>query len=235
MYHGTDGFLETADSMKYKHIVFDIDGTLIDTEYAILHSLQKTVAALSGNVVPYAGLEFALGITGIDALKRLGIKNIPHALSIWEKYMRRYMRTVKVFDGVTGLLGDLMETGCETGIVTSKTREEFEHDFSGSGISRYFETVVCADDTQEHKPDGAPLLKYLELTGADRRETLYIGDSGYDSLCAGNAGVDFALAVWGSRRRAVRADYFLEKPDDLLAVISCLPGGFCNAYSNPYS
>lgn len=51
--------------MKYKHIVFDIDGTLIDTEYAVLHSLQETIRVLSGREIPCSELKFALGITGI--------------------------------------------------------------------------------------------------------------------------------------------------------------------------
>ena len=61
--------------MKYKHIVFDIDGTLIDTEYAVLHSLQETIKGLSGREIPCSELRFALGITGTDALKKLAIKD----------------------------------------------------------------------------------------------------------------------------------------------------------------
>ena len=57
--------------MKYKHIVFDIDGTLIDTEYAVLHSLQETIKGLSGREIPCSELRFALGITGTDALKNM--------------------------------------------------------------------------------------------------------------------------------------------------------------------
>ena len=68
--------------MKYKHIVFDIDGTLIDTEYAVLHSLQETIRALSGREIPCSELKFALGITGIDALKKLEIKDISHAIEL---------------------------------------------------------------------------------------------------------------------------------------------------------
>ena len=104
------------------------------------------------------------------------------------------------------------------GIVTSKTREEFKQDFSHFNISHYFKTIVCADDTQRHKPNAAPLLKYLEISKADCRQTLYIGDSKYDSMCAENAGIDFALAVWGSRQTSIKADYFLKNPMDLLSL-----------------
>ena len=204
--------------MKYRHIVFDIDGTLIDTEYAVLRSLQETVRVLSGREIPYSELTFALGITGADALKKLDIKNISYAAELWNKNMRKYADTVKVFDGITELLKNLLRLDCEMGIVTSKTREEFKQDFSHFNISHYFKTIVCADDTQRHKPSAAPLLKYLEISKADCRQTLYIGDSKYDSMCAENAGIDFALAVWGSRQTSIKADYFLKNPMDLLSL-----------------
>ncbi len=200
--------------MKYNHIVFDIDGTLIDTEYAVLHSLQETIRVLSGRERPCSELKFALGITGIDALKKLEIKDISYAIELWNQNMCKYTDTIKVFDGIPGLLKNLLRLDCEMGIVTSKTREEFTHDFCQFGISHYFKTIICADDTQEHKPNAAPLLKYIELSKTDPRKVLYIGDSKYDSKCAENAGIDFALAVWGSHNKHIKANYFLERPED---------------------
>ncbi len=194
--------------MKYKHIVFDIDGTLIDTEYAVLHSLQETVRALSGRKIPCSELIFALGITGIDALKKLDMKDISYAIELWDKNMGKYTDTIKVFNRITELLENLLSLDYEMGIVTSKTLREFEHDFCQFGISHYFNTIICADDTQEHKPNAAPLLKYVESSGIDHREVLYIGDSEYDSKCAENAGIDFALAVWGSHNKRIKADFF---------------------------
>lgn len=208
--------------MKYKHIVFDIDGTLIDTEYAVLHSLQETIRVLSGREIPCAELIFALGITGIDALKKLEIKDISYAIGLWDKNMCKYADTIKVFDGIPELLKKLLRLDCEMGIVTSKTREEFTHDFCQFGISHYFKTTICADDTQEHKPNAAPLLKYMQLSEIQYEKILYIGDSEYDSKCAENAGIDFALAVWGSHNKHIRADYFLERPADLLSVMTAI-------------
>ena len=78
--------------MKYKHIVFDIDGTLIDTEYAVLHSLQETIKGLSGREIPCSELRFALGITGTDALKKLAIKDTSYAIELWDKNMRNYIQ-----------------------------------------------------------------------------------------------------------------------------------------------
>ena len=205
--------------MKYKQIVFDLDGTLIDTENAILHSLRETLRTVTGNTIDLGELKFALGITGKDALEKLNIPDIPFALALWDKNMSTFRDTVHVFDGIGELLATLTRLGYELGIVTSKTRREFEDDFSGFGIDKYFGTIICADDTAEHKPSPAPLLKYMEVSKTSNRELLYIGDSEYDMKCAKNAGIDFALACWGASSGAIDAKYYLKKPSELLSVI----------------
>ncbi len=179
---------------KYKHIVFDVDGTLVDTESAIVYSLQETLLAVTGKEIPLVELTFALGITGEDALKRLEIDDIPAAMEIWVKNLRKYTDMVVVFQGITELLDQLSKQGYELGIITSRTKDEFGDDLERAGVLELFTTIVCADDTTEHKPTPAPLFKYMELTGADCSQILYIGDSEYDSGCAEGAGVDFALA-----------------------------------------
>ena len=125
--------------MKYKHIVFDIDGTLIDTEYAVLHSLQETIKGLSGREIPCSELRFALGITGTDALKKLAIKDTSYAIELWDKNMRNYINNIKVFDGIVELLKNLLSLDYKMGIVTSKTREEFTHDLSYCSTEEFFE------------------------------------------------------------------------------------------------
>ncbi|HCD44312.1 MAG TPA: phosphoglycolate phosphatase [Lachnoclostridium sp.] len=208
--------------MRYKHIVFDIDGTLIDTEYAVLHSLQETLLAVTGINKEICELTFALGIPGKDALKKLNVpdSSLSFILSDWDNCMCKFSNTVCIFQGIRELLDTLVQFGYELGIVTSKTREEFKQDFEPFDINKYFTTIICADDTVKHKPDPDPLFKYMEVSKAGNNELLYIGDSVYDRKCAKSAKVDFALAGWGSLSREIQADYYLEKPDDLLSIMS---------------
>ncbi len=151
--------------MKYTHIAFDVDGTLINTEYAILHSLQETMMAVSGKEIPLEELTFSLGITGIDALERLGVQDTAAAIDLWNEKLRGYADKMVVFDGMTELLEELLKLNCKMGIITSRTREEFGYGFNGLDVGRYFTTIVCVDDTEEHKPYAAPLLKYKEFAG----------------------------------------------------------------------
>ena len=207
--------------MKYSHIVFDIDGTLTDSEYAAIVSLQEMVKSWKGTDYAYDELKFALGITGADALSRMGFapEEIAPAMRDWEAGLRRRNDDITVFEGAEALLDALKERGCALGIVTSKTRDQYNKDFCRFEIARHFGVSITADDSADHKPTAGPLLKYMELTGAKREEVLYIGDSEYDSGTAHNAGVDFALAVWGTNNMEIPAQYRPAKLADVLAVV----------------
>ena len=200
----------------YKHIVFDVDGTLIDTEYAILHSLQDTLKKVCGKTYNLEDLDFALGITGAATLKQLNVPDIKATGILWNEILNGYKNSI--FDGIEELLQKLSQH-YTLGIVTSKTREEFEKEVSIFGLNKYFGTIICADDTFLHKPNPEPLLKYLELSGVANSETLYIGDSIYDLQCAKSCNVDFAFAKWGNKRENLDTKFPLTKPLDLLMFL----------------
>jgi len=209
--------------MKYKHIVFDIDGTLIDTEYMILFSLQKTVMQIKNINLGFNELNFALGIPGRDALRILEVADPVEALKIWAVNMKELLHTVIVFDGIKEVLEELKNEKIILGIVTSKRKSEYLTDFIPFGISEYFKTIICADDTELHKPNSDPLVKYLEKSGIGSKEVLYIGDSIYDMQCATAAGIDFGLALWGcNSENPIEATYILFHPREVRSILQSL-------------
>lgn len=205
--------------MTYKNIVFDIDGTLIDTEKAILESLQKVMLQLKNEAIELDDLRFALGIPGKDALSRLGVKDLDEAHFLWDEIYRESIPDVRVFEGIIAVLQQLKADSHPLGIITSKTKKEYQADFYPLGLDQYFECKICADDSGKHKPEPEPMLKYLECSGAKPDEVLYIGDSIYDMQCAQGAGVDCALALWGCKNpQNIPATYYLEHPTDVIRL-----------------
>lgn len=107
-----------------------------------------------------------------------------------------------------------------TGVVTSKTKKEFQDDFVPFGLTPYLPYVICADDTERHKPHPEPILKFLELSGAKAETSIYIGDTIYDYECARDAGVDFGLALWGCNQPdAIPAKYKFKNPEEIVNLL----------------
>lgn len=167
-------------------IVFDVDGTLIDTEDAVLKSLQQALLEVQGRSRSLDEIRFVLGIPGARALPKLGIapEDVDRVNERWNVFMKDHFDSISIFPGIMDVLKLLKEKGVPTGIVTSKTRQELEHDFVPFGMMEYLSLVVCADDTVHHKPHPEPILKWLERSGAEPNETIYIGDTSYDLECA---------------------------------------------------
>lgn len=205
--------------MKYSHVVFDVDGTLLNTAHCILVSLQDALKETDGISRKYDELVFALGCTSFVVLNRLNVRDPEATLKLWVENEDKYSDMIQVFDGIEKLLNDLASSGCQLGIVTSRTREEFDLVFRRQYISDMFSVIICANDTDEHKPSPAPLLRYMELTGTSGEEILYVGDSPGDEKCASDAGVDFALAMWGAHADGIPAKYYPRTPGDLYREI----------------
>ena len=97
--------------MKYTHIAFDIDGTLTNSEYACIRSLQETLELLTGSAPAKEELAFSLGIPGEDTLNQLGLPDVPAALSLWVARLRCYQDTITIFPGIPELLSELERRG----------------------------------------------------------------------------------------------------------------------------
>ncbi|MBJ6361092.1 HAD family hydrolase [Paenibacillus sp. GCM10012307] len=207
----------------YKTVIFDVDGTLIDTEVAVINSLQKALMEYRNKEYAFEQLQFVLGIPGARSLKQLGIpdEDIDRVNERWNFFMKEFSHFIKVFPEITELLESLMENKIVVGIVTSKTRKELADDFVPFGLMKYLPHIVCADDTANHKPHPDPILKFLEISGAVPSNSIYIGDTIYDMECAQSSGVDFGLALWGCKNPdSILTQKKLSNPKDIWGLIT---------------
>lgn len=204
-----------------KFVIFDVDGTILDTEKIMLQSLQDVLRE-EGKDYAQEELRFALGIPGKETLKKLKVSDIDRVHSRWVQLVSEYSKEVKMFDGLKEVIEALSSSSIRIGIVTSKTKQELINEFEPLEISRHFECVVCSSDTENHKPHPEPLLVCLERLHAASSEALYIGDSIYDMQCAKSACVKFALALWGSKKTEgfELADVILKEPKDIWELIN---------------
>lgn len=205
--------------MRYTHIAFDIDGTLTDSKYACLQSLQDTVATLTGNRPSKEELFFTFALTSRNALKALHFSDLSATQALWDENYTKYEDTVVPFPGIPELLAELKRRGYSLGVVTSQSRRDYAAGFAHFAIAPYFTTLIRSDDVSEPKPSPQPLFRFMELAGCSPAELLYIGDQEADLLCAQGAGVDFAVAGWGDPEGRLKAGSRLEKPEDLLQYL----------------
>ena len=208
--------------MRYACIAFDIDGTLLDSAPADAAGLQEALRRELGREEPLPRLLSALGMPGWEILAALGVAEADagRVMRTWQAEKRARAGWMSVFPGIETTLDGLRARGATLGIVTSKRPETYALDFSPFGLDGYFAIRITCADTALHKPHPEPLLKFLERAGAKPSEALYVGDSVYDRDCAIAAGVDFALATWGSLLpKMENVTWRLHEPEDLLEIL----------------
>lgn len=204
----------------YKHIIFDIDGTLVDTYQTGLGSLQVTIKEFLNEDVTLKSLEKYFGIPSFQAAEMLYPQDPKLFLEVWEEHYTAMRHYSHFFDGVVEMLERLRTEGKKLGIVTSRALYELQQDPIMAPIMSLFDIIVTSADSDKYKPDPAPTFAYLAKAGVSAEECLYVGDTVFDAKCATGAGVDFALVAWNGIDVAagVEAKYHVSNADEIYAI-----------------
>jgi len=183
---------------KYKCIIFDLDGTMLDTEKMNTIPLQKLIKEELGKEISYSDLLKYRAYAGKKTLELLGFKDIETSYAKWVKYVNEYEEGAKLYEGFNEVIKTLDKNGILCGISSSKMKKQYEIDFFKTGLQHYMKSVVLAEDTVNHKPHPEPLLKAIEILNVEPKYSMYIGDTIADYKATKDAGMDFALAGWGA-------------------------------------
>ena len=209
--------------MRYPVVLFDLDGTVIDSGAIILASMRHAAETVVGGTYTDEQLMAAVGGPGLEAqMVALDPNRVDELVRVYREHNEPLHDTLTACDGMDDVLPVLKERGHRLGIVTAKRRATVDLAFRTLPLEHLFETVVGGDETTEHKPHPAPLLLALERLGARPEDAAYVGDSPFDMQAAKAAGL-FAIGVsWGRIHTADKlsdADVVIHQAGELLELV----------------
>jgi pyrophosphatase PpaX len=211
--------------MRFRTVLFDLDGTVVDSGAIILASMRHATREVLGRDYSDKELLQAVGGPGLEAqMHALAPEHVERLVDVYRAHNEPLHDDLEACVGMEDALVRLHEEGRRLGVVTAKRRSTVELAFDRVPLGHLFETIVGGDETERHKPDPEPLLLAAERLEADPAETAYVGDSPFDVRAAKAAGM-FAVAVtWGKihnreRLEAEEPDAVVDTAEELLGVL----------------
>jgi pyrophosphatase PpaX len=207
-------------------ILFDLDGTLVDTIDLLLQSMRHAFADFSGRR-PSAE-EWVAGIgtplaTQFRAFAR-DEEEVERLITRYRGFQQiHHDRLTRCYPGVVEVVRALAEAGQPLAVVTSKADDMARRTLAHVGLASYFSVVVGVQSTTRHKPDPEPVRFALAQLGASAEGTFFVGDSPHDIVSGNAAGVATVAALWGPFRREVleqaRPTYVIDRIGALAMVL----------------
>ena len=211
--------------MRFPVVLFDLDGTVVDSGAIILASMRHATREVLGRDYSDEELLQTVGGPGLEAqMHALAPDQVDRLVDVYRAHNEPLHEELEACVGMENVLVRLHEEGHRLGIVTAKRRATVDLAFAQVPLGHLFETVVGGDETERHKPDPAPLLLAAERMSAGPADTAYVGDSPFDVRAAKAAGM-FAVAVtWGriherERLEAEEPDAIVDTAEELLGAL----------------
>ena len=211
--------------MSFPVVLFDLDGTVVDTGAIILASMRYATREVLGREYSDAELMQAVGGPGLEAqMAAFAPDRVDELVRVYRMHNEPLHDEIEACVGMEDVLVRLKAAGRRLGVVTAKRRATVELAFARVPVGHLFDAVVGGDETERHKPDPAPLLLGAERMGAEPAETAYVGDSPFDMRAAKAAGMHAVAVTWGrihdrERLEAEEPDAIVDGAEELLAVL----------------
>lgn len=210
-------------------VLFDLDGTLIDSIELILNSAKHAFLDRDGHVPSDAEWLTGVGIPLATMFRRYARDDadIDVLIAKYREYqLANHDRLVSCYDLVVETIDSLRAAGHPLGIVTSKTGWLAQRGLDNVGLGSHFDVIVGCDTCDRHKPDPGPVLFALEHLGYAPEEAVFVGHSIYDIQAGNAAGVTTIAALWGPFSRedleSSGPTHFLDRIADLPQLLERL-------------
>jgi pyrophosphatase PpaX len=205
---------------RWPCVVFDLDGTLVDTIGLIVDSYQYAFETVLGSLEDEARIRAWIGQPLIRAFREASPRDAERLYETYREWNHANTeRLIRRYAGIDRLLRDLSGAGVAVAAATSKRRASAEMAADLTGLSSHLDVLVTMEDTVLHKPDPEPLLLAVNRLGATPTEAVYVGDAIVDVQAARNAGMAAVAVTWGAGVReqleAMAPTVVAETVDDL--------------------
>ena len=210
-----------------KAVLFDLDGTLINTNDLILKSFKHTFKTILDLEPTEEEITMNYGRPLQEIFKSYDENRIEEMINCYRKInLELHDDECKEFADVDLMLQTLKNKGIKIGVVTSKKSDMAERGAKLMGIFKYFDTFITPEVTIRHKPEGEPVLKACENLGVSPGEALMVGDSPYDILAGKNAGAKTCgvkyTALPIEKLQESKPDFYVDKPLEILDLVEKL-------------
>jgi pyrophosphatase PpaX len=208
-------------------VLFDLDGTLIDSIELILSSARHAFQGWEGQAPSDAEWLTGVGIPLATMFQRYArdAADVDALIAKYREYqLVHHDRLVRAYDAVVETVDFLRAAGHPVAIVTSKATWLARRGLDYVGLGPHFDVIVGCDSCDRHKPDPMPVHVALEQLGYEPRDAVFVGDSVHDMHAGNAAGVTTIAALWGPFGRedlvASRPAHFLERIGDLPRMLA---------------
>ena len=210
--------------MRYGTVLFDLDGTVVDSGAMILASFQHATRTVLSREIPDHELLAAVGGPGLrEQMEAIDADRVEELIEVYSTHNAGLHGELRPCAGIRDALEELWAEGRRLGVVTAKRRTTLALAFEVlPELGRFFEVTVGAEDTVRHKPSPDPLLRALELLDAAAEDAVYVGDSPFDIRAAKAAGVGSIAVTWGRIHSRKRLES--EHPDAVVDTVEELLG-----------
>jgi pyrophosphatase PpaX len=208
----------------YDPILFDLDGTVIDSVALIRESHRYAVHMVLGIDLPDETLVAMVGRPLIDQMREFSASHADELLRVYRAWNHAHTQELlRAYEGMDALLSQLTAAGRTLGVITSKAGPTVDLAFDVLPLRHHFSIVIASEDTARHKPDPAPIHLALERLGVAPDRACYVGDAPFDIAAAQGAGVTAIGVTWGFFARPVleelSPDVIVDTIDELSAVL----------------
>ena len=205
-------------------LLFDLDGTLINTNELIVSSFLHTLNHYYPNQYKREDVYPFLGPPLAETFEKINPERAEEMILRYRKFnVENHDLLVTEFNGVYEVIRTLKENQFQLAIVSTKMRNLIIRGLKLTRLEPFFDTIVSLDDVNHAKPHPEPILKALERLGAKPEEAMMIGDNYHDIQGGKNAGTLTAGVSWSLKGKeylmAYHPDYMLDSMFDLLPIV----------------